>query len=240
VTASTSVGEPVEPPVNVAPTVFEESNVTVQPVRVPLHAPDQPVNVEPEAGVAESATVTPCAGRSVQAVAPFPQLMPPPLTVPRPVTDTVSVGAVVGALENVAPTVFADVIETMHVDVVSVHAPDQPVKVAPEAGVAVNVTSPSTASFAVHVVPPLPQLMPPPLTRPGPVTLTVSCAVLATNFAATLFDSFMTTTQLVAVPPHAPLQPPNAAPLSGTAERVIDEPIGSLALHVTPLLPQLI
>jgi len=149
-------------------------------------------------------------------------------------------GAVAGALANVAPTLFAAVIETLHVEAVSVQAPDQPVKPAPEDGDAVRMTSASMTSVAVHVVPPFPQLMPPPATRPGPVTLTVSGTVALTNVAVTLFDSSMTMTQLVTVPPHAPLQPPNAAPFAGMAATAIDVPTSSFARHVSPLLPQLI
>lgn len=50
---------------------------------VPLHAPDQPSNVEPEAGAAVSVTAVPLAKLALQV---WPQLMPEGLllTVPEP------------------------------------------------------------------------------------------------------------------------------------------------------------
>src|SRR4029079_12408963 len=47
--------------VNVAVTVFVSASVTSHVVASPVHAPDQPVNVEPSAGAAVSVTIAFCA-----------------------------------------------------------------------------------------------------------------------------------------------------------------------------------
>ncbi len=69
------------------------------------------------------------------------QLIPPPVTepVPAPETETFSTGA--GCWEaNVAVTVWSELMVTVHVAVAPQPPPDQPAKVDPVAGVAVNVT----------------------------------------------------------------------------------------------------
>ena len=126
-----------------APTLLVAFIVTVQLASVPLHAPDQPVKAAPDVGVAVSVTLAFRDALRVQVVAPFPQSMLPPVTFPGPVTATVSDAVAGEPPEKVAPTDFALVIETLHVEVVPVHAPVQPVNVAPDAGVAVSVTSAS-------------------------------------------------------------------------------------------------
>ena len=65
---------------NVAPTTVFAETATEQPP-VPLHAPLQPVNVEPVAAVAVSVTEVPPATECEQSV---PQLIPGPETVPVP------------------------------------------------------------------------------------------------------------------------------------------------------------
>jgi hypothetical protein len=74
---------------NVAPTTVAADTVTLQ-TPVPPHAPVQPVNVEPVAGVAVRVTGVPLATGSEQSV---PQPIPGPVTVPVPVPPftTVSV-----------------------------------------------------------------------------------------------------------------------------------------------------
>ena len=81
--------------------------------------------------------------------------------------------------------------------------------------------------------------MPPPVTRPGPVTLTVSGTLLLLNVAVTLFAVFMTIVQFGFAPPQAPLQPLKPAPVAGVAARETVVPTANLAEHVSPLLPQL-
>jgi hypothetical protein len=213
--------------------------VTVHVRAVPLHAPPQPRNVPPAAGVAVSTTVEFGGTFAVQELPPLPQAMPPPLTVPLPVTETESknVGA---AVENAALTVFALVIETVQVVAVPLQAPPQPLNVAPEAGVAVRVTFALSVWLAVHVVAPLPQLIPPPVTVPGPETETVSAVFPLENVAVTLFDSLIKTVQVVAVPPQAPLQPVNVEVIAGVAVSVTVLFCVKVAEQAFPLLPQLI
>lgn len=140
VTAIVRVSVPVFLSLKLAPTVFVVFIVTVQVASVPLHAPDQPVKAAPDAGVAVSVTLALMAALRMQVVAPFPQLMLPPVTFPGPVTATVRDTVALEPPENVAATDLALVIETSHVEAVPVHAPVQPVNVAPDAGVAVSAT----------------------------------------------------------------------------------------------------
>jgi hypothetical protein len=67
------------------------------------------------------------------------QLIPPPVTVPLPVTLTVSVKRWLGT-SKVAVTVFAMLIVTVQVVPEAVSHPLQPLKVDPLAGAAVSVT----------------------------------------------------------------------------------------------------
>jgi hypothetical protein len=81
-------------------------------------------------------------------------------------------------------------------------------------------------NVAVHVVAPLPQLIPLPVTRPGPVAETVSANVLVPpeNAAVTVFAALNVTVHVGTVPVHVPPpQPVNVAPLEGVAVRVTAE-----------------
>jgi hypothetical protein len=71
----------------------------------------------------------------------------------------------------------------------------------------------------------VPQLIPGPVTRPLPVTVTDSVAVVGAvvKVAVTDFEVFMTTVQVVAVPVQEPPQPVNVAPALGVAVSVTDE-----------------
>ena len=69
-----------------AVTLLAPSIITTQ-LPVPEQAPDQPSNDQPEAGLAVKVTEVPEAYVSEQSV---PQLMPVPVTVPKPVLETVS------------------------------------------------------------------------------------------------------------------------------------------------------
>jgi hypothetical protein len=96
-------------PVNVAVTLRADVMETVQ-VEVPLHAPDQPENVEPVAAVAVRVTLVPDAKEAEQVA---PQLIPAGLdvTVPDPVPAFVTVSVYVG-LVNVAVTLADWVMRT--------------------------------------------------------------------------------------------------------------------------------
>jgi len=110
-------------------------------VPVPAHAPLQPANTEPLAGVAVKITLAPLANPYEHA---DPQLMPAGLlaTVPAPdpalVTVKLYLALVVCGL-NVAVTLFAAFMVTAQA-AAPVHAPLQPAKVEPAAGTAVSVT----------------------------------------------------------------------------------------------------
>jgi hypothetical protein len=123
--------------VNVAKTFWAEFIVTMQ-APVPLHAPLQPANVEVPSEVAASVTDVPeeYAAEQVE-----PQFIPDGelVTVPDPVPvfETVNI---FGFLVNVAVTLFAAFIVTMHAPVPE-HAPVQPVKTDVESETADNETN---------------------------------------------------------------------------------------------------
>ena len=95
-------------------------------------------------------------------------------------------------------------------------------------------------SSAVHVAAPFPQLMPPPVTVPVPLTETDSGKVPPENVALTVLDALISTVQVVADPPHAPLQPMKVPPVAGDAVSVTVEFWAKFAEQAFPLLPQLI
>jgi hypothetical protein len=223
-----------------ADTLFEASMVTVQVVAVPLQAPSQPVKAAVRAGVAVSVTSEPSFSFAVQVVPPFPHWIPPPLTEPGPVTVTVrlTVPEVVPP-ENVAVTLFAAFIVTVQVVEPPLQAPPQLVKLAPLSGVAVSVTVAPVVSFTVHVVCPDPQLIPPPVTVPLPVTETPSGNWDAVpdeplKEAVTLFAVLIVTEQDRDVPAHAPPQPVKLAPELGWAVRLTVVPADTSALQLDP------
>src|SRR4051794_36687246 len=94
-------------------------------------------------------------------------------TVPLPATLIVSVPAA-AVVVKVAETLLAAVIETEQVVAVPEHEPPQPANFAPADGAALSVTVEPVATTTAHVVEPLPQLMPPPVTLPGPLADTLS------------------------------------------------------------------
>jgi len=179
--AGALVTVPVPPPETVAASanVVDDPNVAVIVVAlvgVTVHVPvpeqpppDQPPRTEPAAGVAVR-TMEPPDGKVAEQV--VPHVMPAgalvTLPLPRPARTTVTA---TGAGANAAPTVVAVVIVTVH-EPVPEQLPDQPVKSAPAAGVAVSVTLVPVLNIAEHVAP---QLMPAGalLTVPFPVRLTV-------------------------------------------------------------------
>jgi len=132
-------------------------SVSVQVEEVPLHAPDHPVKVELDAGVSVSVTEAALAKLAVHVV---PQLMLDGLlvTVPEPVPAVCTVsctGAAVVALKFAVTEVSAPTV-TVHPPV-PLHAPDQPVNVERDAGVAMRVTEVPALNFAEQV---WPQLIP--------------------------------------------------------------------------------
>ena len=149
------------------------------------------------------------------------------LTVPVPVPMRVMLSGKVEAELNVAVTARACVIETVQAPVPE-QAPLQPAKLAPLPAAAVSVTEVPLAKLALQV---LPQLMPPVFDVTVPVPLpafdTVSAKVVLEllNDAVTERAADIDTVQDVAVPLHAPLQPPNVEPLAAAAVRVTEVPL---------------
>ena len=118
-----------------AVTVLLSLMVTLQ-VPVPVHAPLQPVKVEPGEGAAVRVTIVPGGYDSLQSIPqsiPSGELMIEPL--PIPVFETVNT---VDA--KVAVTVFEPSMVTWQVPV-PVQAPLQPVKYEPAAGAAARATT---------------------------------------------------------------------------------------------------
>jgi hypothetical protein len=165
-------------------------------------------------------------------------------TDPLPVTVIDSVPG--AAAVNVAVTALVLVIVTVHVGAVPAHAPPQPLKVAPAAGVAVSVTEAPDGMFALQAAPPLPQLIPVPVTWPLPLTETESRNVEppppppVVNVAVTDFAAFISTLQVVLVPVQDPPQPEKVAPAAVDAVSVTVEFAVWPAVHAVAPLPQLI
>ena len=133
-----------------------EFSVSVQ-VDVPLHAPDQPANVDPAAGMAVRVTELPVAKFAEHVC---PQSIPAGLlvTVPDPVPEFVTVSCAGGAVAvlNPADTKVLPAMVTLHAPV-PLQAPPQPVNVMPDAAVAVRVKAVPAEKVAEQVCP---QLMP--------------------------------------------------------------------------------
>lgn len=194
----------------------------------PLQAPPQPEKVSPALGVAVSETCVPAARVAEQAVPATPQLMPPPATVPLPVTETLS-GNVLGLTEppeKLAVTLLSPVIVTVQVAPLEFVQPLQLVNEPPEGGVAVNVTSvPALSSELQPLEEPFVQAIPPPVTVPLPLTVTVRRGFLKVPVA--VLSSSMLRVQLRDEPLQAPLQPPKTNPSSGVSTIVSIEPEGT-------------
>lgn len=140
----------VEVELKVALTDCAEFIVTLQ-APVPLQAPPQPANVEPQSGAAAKLTTVPLAKLAEHVV---PQEIPEGVLVtapvPVPLLDTVRVKDPAFAVK-VAATDLAASMVTLQAPV-PVQAPLQPANVEPESGVAVRFTVP-LSKLAEHVVP---------------------------------------------------------------------------------------
>jgi hypothetical protein len=120
--------------------------------------------------------------------------------------------------------------------------PLQPEKPSPWSGLAVRVTVDPPTKPAEHVVPPLPQVIPPGVL----VTVPVPVPAVATDrfrnglkVAVTDWLSFMVRVQ-PPLPEQAPLQPRNPNPWSGVAVRLTEASIENAVEHVLPPLPHVI
>jgi hypothetical protein len=186
---------PAEPPLNVAITFLDASNVSEHVVPVPAQAPLQPVKVAPGAGAAVRVAPDPAAWFGlVQVVAPPPQLIPLPVTVPFPITDTLRLKPAAVPPLKVAVTLFDWFIETVQVVAVPPQAPVQPTNVAPVAAVATSETVAPAAKFAEQMFAPPPQLIAPlpPVTAPLPLIVTAR-VFACVNVAVTLESAVIVT-----------------------------------------------
>ena len=169
VTPTVNVLEGIEFDENIAETLCAAFIVTLQ-LPVPPQAPPQPAKLEPLAGVAVRLTCVPAAKLALHVV---PQLIPAGalLTVPLPVSPTVSVKEDGGFCENVADTFCTAFMVTVQLPV-PLHAPPQPANPQPAAGVAVKLTKVPRVKPALQVAP---QLIPAGelVTVPLPVSLIV-------------------------------------------------------------------
>ena len=156
----------------VAVTEVAEVRSTVQ-VPVPWHAPDQPAKVEPASGVAVNTIDVPLLKLAEQV---DPQLMPEGAlaTVPVPVPASLTLNCTEEGLRvKFAVTDAAAVRLTVQLPV-PWQAPDQPLKVDPEAGVAVSTTAVPLLNVAEQVEP---QLIPAGLLVTVPVPVPESFTV---------------------------------------------------------------
>jgi hypothetical protein len=200
----------------------------------PVHAPLQPANSEPVAGVAVSVTTVPVSNGTAHAL---PQLTPSGLeaTVPAPAPACATV-RMNCCTSQVAVTPRASPIVTWQLPAPA-HAPLHPANTDPLADVAVRVTTVALSNGALHAVPQLipaglEVTVPPP--RPAGVTVRANCDGSASKPAVTARPWLIVIWQ-VPEPVHAPLQPMNAEPEPGVAVRVTRVP-GSYSLLQLPLL----
>jgi hypothetical protein len=116
------------PPVKAAETVFAASIVTVQVVDEPAQAPPQALKPAPEPAVAVRVTTELAVSLALQPEPPTDvHAIPPPVTVPLPVTETASVKVVADCV-NVAVRLWSVSIVTEQLAAVPVQAPPQPAK----------------------------------------------------------------------------------------------------------------
>jgi hypothetical protein len=220
--------------------------VTVQ-VPVPEQPPPlQPVKMAMEEGMAVSVTRVPPLNDAEHVA---PQLIPAgELTTspgPKPDRSAVSTNVEVGAGVEVelfraksALTVFAALMLTVQVPVPEQPPPLQPVNVAVEDGMAVNVTSVPLLNDAEQVAP---QLIPAGelVTSPGPkpdrsaVSTKLEVEVFRAKLAPTDLAALIVTVQ-APVPEQLPLQPAKVAVADGVAVSVTTVPLVNEAEHVVP------
>jgi hypothetical protein len=213
------------PGMKVPVTDLEAVIATVQ-AAVPLQAPLQPANIDPQAGVAVSCTTDPVMKLALQVA---PQLIPLGLliTVPFPAPAFVTVKTNPGL--KVATTALSIVIGTRQVAVPE-QAPLQPANAAPETGVAVSCTKAQLLNLALHAFPqliPVGLLITVPLLVPAFVTVKRSerKKVAVTDLAEVIVSEH------VPVPIQSPLQPPNTDPAGTAAVNVITVPGAKLAVQ---------
>jgi uncharacterized protein YjeT (DUF2065 family) len=119
-----------------AVTLWAASIVTVHEGLVPVHAPDQPANVDASSGTAVRLISVPWL---ISTVHTGPQLMRWPRTSPNPAPVFVTASGYFFSSKTAA-TLWSASTLTVHEGLVPVHAPDQPAKVEFASATAVNET----------------------------------------------------------------------------------------------------
>src|SRR5437762_2001296 len=211
---------------------------TASASRVRLHSPEpvqpslQPTKREPTSGSAMSDTAVP---ESKGAVQVCPQSMPAgdERTVPEPFLLTASEKRI---LSKMAVTTTSTASATAHCPE-PVQSPLQPANLQPAAGVATSDTDVPVSNWLEQVAP---QSMPAGLdtTRPDPCSTTLSRCVPCgggggfCEKAAVRETSLLTVSWQGPLPPHAPDQPVNVAPGSGTASNCTWVPVAKAALQL--------
>jgi hypothetical protein len=223
VTNDTVNGNVMTVVLNVAVTDTGAFIVTVQ-LLVPVQAPLQPANVEPELGAAVSVTCDPLLKFAVQ---PLPQLIPDGLlvTVPAPVPAFVTVNANEVGL-NVAVTDCAAVIFTVQTPTPEQpDGPVQPVNVLPLFGVAISVTVEPAVNGTEHVLGhKIPAGLLDTVPVPVPASVTVNTEV-GLKVAVIVSAAFTVTVQTPVPVQPCPNQPANTELAPAAAVNVTCVPL---------------
>jgi hypothetical protein len=232
-TSGLSVKPPLTLVAKLAATVAAALMVTLQ-APVPVHAPLQPVKVEPVPGVAVNTTIVPVVNEAAHVA---PQAMPAGalVTAPVPVPDLVTVRAKEDGRVNVAMTEVAALSVMVQAAVPEHPPPLQPENVEPVAGVAVKVTMVPVVNWVEQVVPhemPAGALTTLPL--PVPDGVTVSAKDDCTKLAVTDMAALIVTVQGPVPVQPPPLQPENVEPAAGVAVKVTAVPLVKPVAQVAP------
>jgi hypothetical protein len=201
---------------------------------VPEQAPLQPAKVELALAVAASETAVPEANCAVQL--PAEQERPPGVlaTEPWPVPATTTVRFFCVSAKVAVQLCALDMV-TLAAPLPE-QAPDQPVKVDPDAAVGVRVTLAPWAKLAAHVA--AEQLMPAgalaTVPDPVPATVTESAWVVWVKVAVQDVAALMVRAA-AALPLHAPLHPVKVEPAAGVAVSVTAAPTTKSAVQVPVL-----
>src|SRR5688500_2574920 len=203
---------------NIAVTTRPPVIDTVHTSPATVRHPAQRAKTEPGAAAAVSVTVVPRAYPSLQST---PQSMPPSALVTRP-PPAPDVRTFSAKLTNVAVTILARLIATVHVAPDAMSHPLQPASVPPMPPAAVRSTRVPCGKVAAQLAP---QSIPSRLLTTEPVPVperrTDNARGMSSNVAVTVAARSIVTAQLVAAATEHPFQPVTIDPLAGTARSTI-------------------
>ncbi|MBF0568855.1 MAG: hypothetical protein HQK95_08320 [Nitrospirae bacterium] len=229
-------------PVNIAVTLLAVDIRTVHTLLFePLveSQPDQLVNCELESGVAVRLTTVFAVYDAVPVVLPHDNVPESTLTVPEPVPDFMTVSVLyVGVDVNVAVTLLADDIATVHWLPLMESHPDQLVNVEPELGIGVSTTDVPDEYDADPVLPLHDNVPESAVTVPEPVPDFVIVRVyIAVNVAVTFLADDIATVHWLPLDESHPdqlvnVEPEVAAAVSTTDVPDVYDPVPVLPLHV--------